>query len=135
MHMVAGVSMIVVFVRDCGSERVVSVSTNHINDASSADSLSRRLASMFESELLAGQGVDSPANQAGQLIDTLTLDFQRVGWLSSQGLNELISINRLVRTRGVRLILANVQEPVRKVFALTRLERMFEVLEPKAQAG
>ena len=46
-------------------------------------------------------------------IQKLTVDFESVHWVSSQGLNELISINRIAKTRGIRLILANVQEPVR----------------------
>lgn len=56
----------------------------------------------------------------------LNLDLKRVERISSDGLNELIGINSLARSRGVRLVLLDVQEAVRGIFALTRLERMFE---------
>ena len=122
-----------IVVKDCGSERVVSLLADHLNDTGMSQSLSVQLASIFES----AEGVSSLGDSEfaeDSEMETLTLDFGLVSWLSSVGLNELISINRQARTRGVRLVLANVQEPVRKVFALTRLERMFELSEPQAQS-
>ena len=115
-------------VKVSGSERVVSVSAGQLNDAQSDSSLSQRL-----TQLLSPAPVDSDSTEfhTVESFETLTLDFETITWLSSEGLNELIAINRQVRTHGVRLVLANVQEPVRRVFALTRLERMFELAEPQ----
>jgi len=56
----------------------------------------------------------------------LNLDLGQVERISSAGLNELIGINSAARSRGIRLVLLDVQESVREVFVLTRLERMFE---------
>jgi anti-anti-sigma factor len=56
----------------------------------------------------------------------LYLDLKQVERITSAGLNELIGINSLARSRGIRLILLDAQDSVREIFALTRLERMFE---------
>lgn len=64
-------------------------------------------------------------------LETLTIDLASLAWLGSFGLNHLISIHREARSRGIRVVLANVQAEVREVLVLTRLERIFE-LEPLA---
>ena len=56
----------------------------------------------------------------------LNLDLKKVEGITSAGLNELIGINSQARNRGIRLVLLDVQESVREIFNLTRLERMFE---------
>ena len=54
------------------------------------------------------------------------LDFTNVDRITSAGLNELIGINSHARNHGIRLELVDVQQAVRDVFELTRLERMFK---------
>ncbi|MEM8671483.1 MAG: STAS domain-containing protein [Planctomycetota bacterium] len=56
----------------------------------------------------------------------LNLDFRQVNRVGSEGLNELIAINSHARCDGVQVVLVNVQENVREVFSMTRLERLFE---------
>ena len=56
----------------------------------------------------------------------LNLDLKKVEGITSAGLNELIGIYSQARNRGIRLVLLDVQESVREIFNLTRLERMFE---------
>lgn len=55
------------------------------------------------------------------------LDLQRIERINSTGLNKLIGMSRKARNSGVRLVLLNVQDSVRDIFVLTRLERMFEL--------
>lgn len=64
-------------------------------------------------------------------LQTLTIDVGGLEWLGSYGLNHLISIHRRARSRGVHVVLTNVQATVWEVLVLTRLERIFE-LEPPA---
>jgi anti-anti-sigma factor len=97
-----------------GSARTISFSHNHLNDTHTARQIAWHL-----SELMGGDkstGHDSRLN----------LDFGNIDWISSAGLNELIGINSRARNHGIRLVLLDVQESVRDVFAFTRLERMFE---------
>ena len=98
-----------IHVRADGGHTTVSLSPSHLEDISSAK---------------------WTAGQVHELINRdnahLQLDFQAIERLNSVWLNELIGINRKARNHGVRLVLLNVQESVRDVFAVTRIDRLFE---------
>lgn len=64
--------------------------------------------------------------------ECLNVDLTNIGRINSAGLNELISINSQCRSLGVRLVLIDVRDSVREIFALTRLERMFEFYSTSA---
>jgi anti-anti-sigma factor len=98
-----------------GTTRIVSFSSEHINRMETARQIGWQLNELLDSE------VWSDAQE-----DSLNLDFKDIHWISSAGLNELIGINSMTRSQGVKLILLNVPDKVRDVFELTRLERMFE---------
>ena len=98
-------------VRVDGNNRVVSLSTEHLNQMAAARQLGIDLNDLFEEQ--------SDATR-------WSLDFRDVDRITSVGLNELIGINSQARSRGVQLVLLDVCETVRDVFALTRLERLFE---------
>ncbi len=49
------------------------------------------------------------------------LDFQTVKYLSSAGFRPLLSLHRLLRQQGGRLIFANLTPEVREIFEITRL--------------
>ncbi len=53
------------------------------------------------------------------------VDFADVQSLSSANLGGLIQVNREARGLGADLVLTNVGDPVRDIFKLTRLDRMF----------
>ena len=56
----------------------------------------------------------------------LTLDLAGVGFVDSSGLGVLVgALRRLQEERDGRLLVDNVQEPVRKVFEITGLGPMF----------
>jgi|SRR6056297_649698 len=59
-------------------------------------------------------------------IESVHLPFGHIDRLSSAGLNELIAANTYARNLGIRIVLVDVQNTVRDVFELTRLERMFD---------
>ncbi len=80
----------------------------------------------------------SKARQLGpqliQLIDcdrpsVLVLDLGQIAQLSSECLNQLISVNCHARSQGIRLVLANLCEPLHAVFRITRLDRLFELID------
>lgn len=79
---------------------------------------SRRPISEFLERLVANHGLPK--------ADQVKLDLGQVERITSESLNKLIQLNSLARNRGIRLVLVDVQDLVREVFALTRLERMFE---------
>ena len=63
---------------------------------------------------------------AGSAETYLFVDMSEIARITSEGLNELISLNSEARSRGVFIQLLDVCPTVRDVFKLTRLERMFE---------
>ncbi|MGB7328520.1 MAG: STAS domain-containing protein [Rubripirellula sp.] len=98
-----------------GTETTVSFSPDHINRTETARKISWDLCELIED------------TQCGaKPLDHIVLDFRGIDRIGSAGLNGLIGIKSKARSHGVRVVLSNVQESVRDVFALTRLERMFE---------
>ncbi len=60
-------------------------------------------------------------------VDVIELDLADMRVMTSATLNELITLNTRAKSCGVRLVLTNLADDLRDVFAITRLERMFEL--------
>ena len=97
-----------------GSQTTIALLQDHLNEVGAGSWISIHLEALAAIE---------PCSQNSL---RLNLDLRQVDRITSAGLNELIGINSLARSRGIRLVLLDVQESVREIFALTRLERMFE---------
>lgn len=102
-------------VRADGGHKTVSLSPWHLQGHDTA----RQVAGQV-SELIHSNEVE-PSEESH-----LRIDFQEIEQLNSLWLNALIGINSQARNRGIRVVLLNVQDSVRDIFAVTRLERMFE---------
>lgn len=98
-----------------GVQTTISFSPDHINRTDTAQQISSNLCELIENKR---------ADHAP--LDRIVIDFRNIDRLGSAGLNGLIGIKCKARSHGVCVVLSNVQESVRDVFALTRLERMFE---------
>ncbi len=57
----------------------------------------------------------------------LALDLSAVEFLSSMALTRFVALDRELKAAGGRLSLRNVRPDVRRVFAVTRLDTLFEV--------
>ncbi|WP_160168266.1 STAS domain-containing protein [Novipirellula maiorica] len=99
----------------------MTCSTQQLNSLKNARKLSQELVRWMRRQT-------ESQEQSSQSVQTLKLDLGGVDRLSSVGVNELIEINRKARKMGVKLILTEVGEAVQEVFAVTRLERMFHVV-------
>jgi len=58
--------------------------------------------------------------------ESLVLDFERVTFIDSAVLKELLRARAELTERGVRLVLAGVPAPVRRLLDLTRTSELFE---------
>ena len=76
-------------------------------------------------------------NEIGKRLSELTeagpeprllLDFQNVEHLSSAALGVLITLNKQVLERQGRLVLAGIQPQIYEVFKITRLNKLFTIL-------
>jgi anti-sigma B factor antagonist len=58
---------------------------------------------------------------------SIVLDMTGVTFLDSSGLGALLGIRREVQAAGGTLALTDLQPPIRKILAITRLESAFEI--------
>lgn len=65
----------------------------------------------------------------------LALDLGGVEFLGSTGLTTLLGLDRTVRSAGGRLTLTNVKPTVRRVFAVTRLDRVLDLRGTPGRTG
>jgi len=54
------------------------------------------------------------------------IDLQSVTFMDSSGLSSLVSALKAVRTAGGKLYLCSINDQVKMVFQLTRMDRVFE---------
>ncbi len=57
-------------------------------------------------------------------------DFVRTGYIDSAGLGVLISVSKQIRAEGGELVLTNLNEDLRSLFHLTKLDTLFGIIEP-----
>ncbi len=62
------------------------------------------------------------------------IDFSEADYIDSSGLGVLVSLSKHIRDAGGRLTLAGLNEDLQRLFALTRLDSLFEIVESRAAA-
>lgn len=79
------------------------------------------------------QGGEVLGQQLASLVpqrhDLWTLDLAKVDFMDSSGLVALVTGLKAARTSGCRLVICNLQAPVRLIFELTQLDSVFEIFE------
>ncbi|MCO8122840.1 STAS domain-containing protein [Stieleria sp. TO1_6] len=95
----------------------------------SLDALNRRkLAVQLSARVV--EAMDQPRPD---MLTDVVIDLEQVTWISSVGLNELIQLQTRARGSGISMRLRSLNQAVRDVFRITRLERMFEFEEEAAR--
>jgi len=64
----------------------------------------------------------------------LLIDFSRTGYIDSSGLGALVSIAKRVRESGGELRLSGLNDDLRSLFELTKLDTLFAITETPEQA-
>jgi len=64
----------------------------------------------------------------------LLVDFAKTGYIDSSGLGALVSISKKVREEGGELRLSGLNEDLRSLFELTKLDTLFAIADNSAQA-
>ena len=64
----------------------------------------------------------------------LLLNFQQVEFLSSAALGKLITLDKKVKAHGGRMKLSNIRPEIYEVFAITKLNKLFDIKEDEADA-
>jgi anti-sigma B factor antagonist len=64
----------------------------------------------------------------------LLIDFSRTGYIDSSGLGALVSISKRIRESGGELRLSGLNDDLRSLFELTKLDTLFAITETPEQA-
>ena len=62
------------------------------------------------------------------------IDFANTGYIDSSGLGVLVSLSKKIREQGGELRLAALNEDLRTLFELTKLDTLFKIVDTRAQA-
>ena len=62
------------------------------------------------------------------------IDFSRTGYIDSSGLGALVSISKRIREVGGELRLSGLNDDLRSLFELTKLDTLFAITETPEQA-
>lgn len=64
----------------------------------------------------------------------IVLDFTGTGYVDSYGLGVMVSVNRMCREAGARLVVAGLNEDVRKLFDFAHLSDLFTITDTVGRA-
>ncbi|HEX9886408.1 MAG TPA: STAS domain-containing protein [Longimicrobiales bacterium] len=59
------------------------------------------------------------------------IDFSNTGYIDSSGLGVLVSLSKKIRERGGELRLSSLNEDLRTLFELTKLDTLFKIAETR----
>jgi anti-sigma B factor antagonist len=62
------------------------------------------------------------------------IDFSNTGYIDSSGLGVLVSLSKKIREQGGELRLSSLNEDLRTLFELTKLDTLFRIADTKEQA-
>jgi len=60
---------------------------------------------------------------------TVVLDMSNVAYIDSAGLGSLVALLKDVRTKGKEFVLASLKPNVKRIFEMTRLDRVFKIVD------
>jgi anti-sigma B factor antagonist len=62
------------------------------------------------------------------------IDFANTGYIDSSGLGVLVSLSKKIREQGGELRLSSLNEDLRTLFELTKLDTLFRIADTKEKA-
>ena len=62
------------------------------------------------------------------------IDFAQTGYIDSSGLGVLVSLSKKIREQGGELRLANLNDDLKTLFELTKLDTLFQIADTRERA-
>lgn len=90
-----------------------------------------------EGELVVGNRQelkDEVLTRLGEGDDKFVLDFEHASYIDSSGLGVLVSLSKRIREQGGELRLAGLDDDLRTLFELTRLDTLFQIADDRNAA-
>ena len=66
--------------------------------------------------------------------NNLVLDLSQVPYIDSSGIGYILSLFKFIRSQGGRLVIANPNEKIKKVFEITKMTEVFQMYESVEKA-
>ena len=97
------------------------------------------VAKFTDKKILDEGNIQIIGNQLFGMVDTdgrkkIVLDFINVEYLSSAALGKLITLDKKVKAAKGKLRLCNIRPDIYEVFAITRLNKLFDIKENQEKA-
>jgi anti-sigma B factor antagonist len=97
------------------------------------------VARFVDRKILDETNIQIVGNQLFTLVDDegrrkIVLDFNNVEYLSSAALGKLITLDKKVKANGGKLRLCSVRPEIYEVFAITRLNKLFDMYDDQEKA-
>ena len=97
------------------------------------------VARFVDRKILDETNIQIVGNQLFTLVDDegrrkIVLDFSNVEYLSSAALGKLITLDKKVKANGGKLRLCSVRPEIYEVFAITRLNKLFDMYDDQEKA-
>ena len=97
------------------------------------------VARFVDKKILDETNIQMIGNQLFGLVDDdgrrkIVLDFSNVEYLSSAALGKLITMNKKVADAGGQLRLCSIRPDIYEVFAITRLNKVFDIRDTQEAA-
>ena len=97
------------------------------------------VARFVDRKILDETNIQIVGNQLFALVDDegrqkILLDFSNVEYLSSAALGKLITLDKKAKANGGKLRLCSVRPEIYEVFAITRLNKLFDMYDDQEKA-
>ena len=97
------------------------------------------VARFVDKKILDETNIQNIGNQLFSLVEEdgkkkILLDFENVEYLSSAALGKLITMDKKVKSAGGALKLCSVRPEIYEVFAITKLNKVFDIKEDQERA-
>ncbi len=74
---------------------------------------------------------EKATSELSEPTGTVTIDMSGLSYISSMGLSVLVNTYKRLHEKGHKLRLININSHVRDIFKYTRLEQVFEIIDPE----
>ena len=92
-----------------------------------------------DQKIIEDLGIQELGQELNHLVEVenrrkLVLNFSSVDFLSSAALGKLITLDKKMKAKSGKLKLCNIRPEIYEVFAITRLNRLFDIKDEEADA-
>ena len=99
----------------------------HIGDVTVVNFVDRKILDEQNIQII-GDQLNSLVDEEGQRdCKKFLLNFSNVEYLSSAALGKLIALNKKIKGIGGKLVLCNINDGIREVFEITRLDKFIPI--------